>query len=140
MSSNALESQGTVLKISDETSSPWTYAAIAEVREFTGPGGSAAVIDVSDLDSTFREKRMGLPDEGQLSFVINYIPSDTEHALLRTQRAARALTYFQIDFTDSPTTTWTFSGYVLEFSVSGSVDETVLANVTIEITGAITES
>lgn len=140
MSSNALESQGTVIKISDETASPWTYNAISEVRSFTGPGGSAAVIDVSDLDSTSREKRMGLPDEGQLGFVINYIPSNTEHALLRSQRTARALTYFQIDFTDSPATTWTFSGYVPEFSISGEVDETVMANVTIEITGAITES
>lgn len=138
--SSALESQGVVIKISDETASPWTYDTIEEIRSFTGPGGSASVIDVSHLGSTFREKRMGLPDEGQLGFVLNYIPANAQHALLRSQRAARALTYFQIDFTDSPVTTWTFSGYVLEFSVSGEVDEVVMANVTIEITGAITES
>lgn len=140
MSGSALQTQGTILKISDETSSPWTYNAINNVEGFSGPGGSATVIDVSDLNSTFREKIMGLPDEGQFSFTIQYIPADTQHALLRSQRAARALTYFQIDFTDSPTTTWTFSGYVLEFAVNGDIDSKVMADITVEITGAITES
>lgn len=140
MSSTALETQGVTLAISDETASPWTYDTVGEISNFTGPGGQATVIDVSDLDSTFREKRMGLPDEGQFSLDIFYVPADVQHALFRTQRASRALTYFQITFTDSPATVWTFAGYVLGFEVSGGVDDVVKASVTIEITGAITES
>lgn len=139
MSSQALEAQGTVLKIGNGAS-PETFATISEIKNFTGPGGSAAVIDVTDLSSLAKEKRMGLADEGQLSFVINYIPSDTEHAALRAARASRAETNFQILFTDTGTTTWDFSGFVTNFSVSGSVDGVIEANVTIEITGAILES
>jgi hypothetical protein len=98
------------------------------------------VIDVSDLSSLAREKRMGLNDEGQLSFTINYIPSDTQHALLRTQRASRELTPFQLTFTDTGATTWEFTAYVNGFSVSGAVDGVVEAQVTLEISGVITET
>jgi hypothetical protein len=140
MSSQALEAQGTVLKIGNGAS-PEVFTAISEIKNFTGPGGAAAVIDVTDLSSLAKEKRMGLADEGQLSFVLHYIPSDTQHAALRAARASRVETNFQIEFTDaSPSTVWSFSGFVTNFSVSGSVDGVIEGNVTIEITGAITES
>lgn len=143
MSSQALEAQGTVLKIVDSTSptSPPTFNAISEIKSFTGPGGAAAVIDVTDLSSTGKEKRMGLMDEGQLSFTMHYIPTDTEHIALRAARASREETQFQLVFTDnSPATTWDFSGFVTNFSISGAVDGVIEANVTIEITGAIQET
>ena len=140
MSSNAIEAQGTLLKVGD-TASPVAYTTIAEIKTFTGPGGSATVIDVTDLSSTSKEKRMGLPDEGQLSFTINYVPNDTQHALLRTLRANRTLRSFRIEFNDgSPASTWTFNAYVLGFAVSGAVDAVIEANVTLEISGSITET
>jgi predicted secreted protein len=139
MSSLALESQGMLLKIGNGLSSE-TFATITEIKTFSGPGGSATVIDVSDLSSLAREKRMGLNDEGQLSFTINYIPTNTQHALLRTQRASRELTSFQLVFTDTGNTTWDFSAYVNGFSVSGAVDGVVEAQVTLEISGVITET
>ena len=84
---------------------------------------------------------MGLADEGQLSFTINYIPDNTQHTLLRTRRASRDETDFKMVFTDdSPSTTWSFSAFVTGFAVSGAVDNVVEANVTLEITGSITQS
>lgn len=141
MSSNALEAQGFTLGISDGTS-PITYNDISEIKSISGPGGSATVIDVSDLSSSRKEKRLGLPDEGQLQLTINYIPTDTQHTLLRTQRSNRTLTQFQLTFTDaSPKTTWTFSAYVNQFQLQNiQVDGTVEAQVTLEISGTITES
>jgi hypothetical protein len=140
MSSQALEAQGMEVKIGDGAS-PEVFTAISEIKTFSGPGGSATVIDVTDLSSSAKEKRMGLADEGQLSFTINYIPNDTQHAALRTARATRDETNFKLVFTDdSPSTTWSFSGFVTGFAVSGAVDGVVEANVTIEITGAISES
>lgn len=140
MSSQALEAQGMELKIGDGAS-PEVFTAIPEIKTFSGPGGSATVIDVTDLSSQAKEKRMGLADEGQLSFTINYIPTNDEHAALREAREDRAETNFKLVFTDdSPSTTWSFSGFVTGFSVSGAVDGVVEANVTIEITGAISES
>jgi len=140
MSSSALESQGTKLYIQNTGVSPVAYQAITEVGNLSGPGGSGNVIDVTDLDSTAKEKRMGLNDEGQLSFDINYIPTNTQHALLRTNRAARTETSFRLDFTDSPITQWTFSAFITGFSVSNTVDDVMKASVTLEITGSISES
>lgn len=140
MSSNALEAQGMLIKIGNGAS-PEVFTTIKEIKTFSGPSGSAAVIDVTDLSSLAKEKRMGLADEGQLSFTINYIPNDTQHALLRAKRASRAETNFRMVFTDdSPATTWTFGAFVTGFAVSGAVDGVVEANVTLEITGAITEA
>jgi hypothetical protein len=77
---------------------------------------------------------------GPLNCGPNYIPNDTQHALLRTQRASRELTSFQLVFTDTGNTTWEFEAYVNGFSVSGAVDGVVEAQVTLEISGAITET
>ena len=140
MSSNALEAQGMLIKIGNGAS-PQVFSTISEIKTFSGPTGSAAVIDVTDLSSTAKEKRMGLADEGQLSFTINYIPDNTQHTLLRTRRASRVETDFKMVFTDdSPSTTWSFSAFVTGFAVSGAVDNVLEANVTLEITGSITQS
>jgi len=140
MSSSALESQGMTLDIQNTSASPVAYQQITEVSNISGPGGSANVIDLTDLDSTAKEKRMGLPDEGQLTFDINYIPTDTQHTLLRTLRASRTLTNFQLTFTDSPNSVWTFAAYITGFQVNNAVDNVTKANVTLEISGSITQS
>lgn len=147
MSSAALESQGMQVKIS-ATDSPQAYTAITELYDIGGPDGSANEIDVSDLDSTAREFRMGLKDSGTLTFGLNYIPTNTQHNLLRTTWTARTIAYFQMIFTDddattSPVTTatiWSFSAYVQSLSISNSVDGKTEGSVTLRITGDITQS
>lgn len=140
MSSNAIETQGVVIKRGDGTGSPETFTVIPEVISFDGPGGSGNVIDVTDLSSLAKEKRMGLHDEGQLTLEINYIPDNTVHADLRSDRENRTLRNFQIVFTDTSDTTFDFAAFVTGFSISGGVDGVVTASVTLEISGAITES
>ena len=135
---NALPAQDTEIQIG--SGSPVTYNKIPEVKTFNGPGGSAQVIDVTDLSSSAMEKLMGLADEGQLGFQINYIPANTYHAALRTARDNRTLTNFKMIFPDTGETTWTFTAYVTGFSVSGGVNGAILADVTLEITGAISEA
>jgi len=138
MSALALESQGTKFEIKAGT--PAAFIRVCEIKTFSGPGGSATVIDTTDLCDTAKTKRMGLADEGQLSMTINYIPQDAAHAALRAARASRDLTDFKLTFTDTPATVWEFSGFVAGFSLSGAVDGVIEANVTIEISGEITET
>jgi hypothetical protein len=117
------------------------------VVSFQGPGGQASVIDVTNLTSTAKEKRVGLRDEGQLSLSLHFDPDDTVHLGLRLDRSNRARRQYKITFTDTAPaatpaatwTTWTFYGYVTQFSVQGGVDAVVEASVTIEIDGDITE-
>jgi hypothetical protein len=140
MSSNALEAQGTSVEWLDSQASPNEFRVIPEIKQISGPSGSASVIDVSDVGSGAREKRMGLPDEGQLQLTLNYIADNEIHSGMRAARVARTLEQFRITWTDDTATQFTFDGYISGFAPSAAVDGTVEAQVTIEISGAITEA
>lgn len=139
MSSTALQSQGMTIGVSD-AASPEVYTTITNVANIDGPGGSATEIDVTDLSSSAKEFRLGLQDEGEVSFEIQYVPADTQHALLRSLRAAGTSRNFLITFTDSPNTTWTFLAFVKTFSVSNAVDGVTTASCALRVSGAITEA
>ena len=124
MSSTAITAQGIAIARYGTTA----FETIPNVVSFQGPGGQAAVIDVTNLASVSKEKRVGLRDEGQLTLTVHY------------NRANRTRRQFKITFTDSNPAVWTFYGYVTHFSVQGGVDAVVQASVTIEIDGEITEA
>lgn len=136
MTVKAIESQGAKLYVTNG-GSPTEFVQIQNVTDFSGPGGQASVIDVSNLDSTRREKIMGLPDEGQISFNLNWDPDDVGHQLLRTLRNNRTRAEFKVTLTDATPAVATFFGYVLGVQLSGAVDQQIKAAVTVEIDGAI---
>lgn len=133
----AQEAQGVVIARGDGAS-PEVFTTIPGVTGFNGPGGQAAVIDITTLQSTAKEKLVGLRDEGQISLDTLFDYSETQHAGLVTDRDNRTLRNFRITLTDSPATVIDFAGYVLGLPISGSVDEAVQGTVTIEISGALT--
>ena len=69
-----VETQGTKFFWSTSTALS-TAQEILGVKTLSGFGGTSPVIDVSDVNSTAREKRMGLRDAGEISLGINYNPS-----------------------------------------------------------------
>ena len=85
MPSTAITAQGITIARFGTT----TFETIPNVVSFQGPGGQASVIDVTNLASTAKEKRVGLRDEGQLSLSLHFNPDDTVHQGLRTDRANR---------------------------------------------------
>ena len=133
-----LTTQGTTLAL--QGGSPLTYTTIANVMNVGGPSGSAKRITTTNLSSTAEEFNLGLQSSGDISFSIQYLPANTQHAALNAARKAGTLCSFQLTFTDSPATTWTFSAYVTDFGVDTPLDDILMANVTIAITGAITEA
>jgi len=137
MSANALESQGMSLKISNGAS-PEVFTAIADISDISGPDGSASEIDTTTLDDSARTFRVGLKDEGQISFTCNFQPANTQHAQLKTDRTNRTLRNFKLLFTDSPVTTWSFAAYVMGISIANGVDGVTTASVTLRISGVIT--
>jgi hypothetical protein len=94
------------------------------------------VIDTTHLKSTAKEKLIGLQDEGQFTFSINWDISDAGQAACRAARAARTEKNFKVTYSDASTAS--FKGYVLGMSSSGSVDGKVAGSITIEISGAVT--
>lgn len=136
-----LESQGTVLKVGADAS-PQGLQTVGQVTSITGlRGGSATVIDVSNLASTAREKKMGLPDEGQVTITCQYDPNDTNgQVAMETARTNRTRKGFTITLTDSPATVFSFNGYVLTAQVDVNIDGVDEATYTVEIDGAVTKT
>jgi hypothetical protein len=132
----AIESQGVTLYYS-QGGSPTSFVALGNVTAIRGPGGQAPVIDVSNLASTFREKLMGLPDEGQITLDVNLDPDNSGHTALRTNRANRTLTEFKLTLTDSTPAYGIFFAYVTGFSHDIAVGQQVKVAVTLEIDGAV---
>ncbi len=138
MSSGALESQGMTIAIDLGDVSPTVWTTIPDVKDLTFRSGSASVIDTTDLSSTAKEKRMGLADEGQCTFTLNFRPKNNAHAELVQAKADRQSRDFKVVLTDTPTpTTYYFTGFVLSVPISAGVDAVIESNVTIEITGAV---
>lgn len=132
----AVDSSGYTAYTSGGTATPVTYTNVGEIVDWDGPGGSASVIDVTHLSSTAKEKLMGLMDEGQFSFNLNNVFSDTGQQACRTARTARTLKGFRLTYSDSTVQTW--DAFVLSFSTSGGVDDKVNGSITLEISGAVT--
>jgi len=139
MSSSALESQGMKIYVDLGDVSPTSWTEIPDVKNLNFRTGSASVIDVTDLSSAAKEKRMGLADEGQCTFTLMFRPKNTAHAELVAAKADRQSRDFKVVLTDTPTpTTYYFTGFVLSVPISANVDAVVESNVTIEITGPVT--
>jgi len=130
-----IESQGSKVYFSTTTSFS-TNIDVGNVVGFSGPQGSANVIDVTHLGSTMREKRMGLPDEGSITFDLLSNLSDTGQTKMRECRAARTKCLVGILLNDTRVTLVTMEGYVTGYAVSGAVDDVVKTAVTFEISGA----
>lgn len=118
----------------------YTMNAIGEVISFSGPSGSPAVIDITHLGSTAKEKMISVRDEGQVTFEILYDSSgNTAHTQLNSERIARTKRYYEIELTDGTNagTFLFFAAYVSGFSLSGAVDDALKASVTLDITDEV---
>lgn len=115
------------------------FITVKGMTDFSGlGGGSATVVDVTDLSSTRKEKLAGLADEGQIKISLNYIPDDAGQVALEAARDTSAKTSFQNVLPDG--TTFSYDGFALSFDKSVGVDKQVTASVSIEITGIVAKT
>jgi hypothetical protein len=133
----AIESQGVVVFWSTSTAQS-TAQTVGTVTSFNGPTGSAAVIDITSLESTAKEKLMGLPDEGQITIDMIYDSSNAGQTALRVDRAARTKRNVSVKLTDGSSSLFHADAYVTNWSITGTVDDAVKAAATFELTGPIT--
>lgn len=109
------------------------------IKSFNGPGGSAAVIDATNLSHRAKRKRIGMPDEGQLQCGVNFVPGNPAQEVLREARRKGTALQLELAFTDEPTSYMAFTGFCMTFAVSGAIDGLIEGSVTFEISGEIEE-
>lgn len=136
----SVKTQGCSLQFFDTVASPNAYVSIANVTSFQGPSGSRSVLDATVLSSSGKDKAVGLPDYGQVTFEFNFAAADTVLIDVWDSFIAGSLQAFKIAFSDSPTTEFTFSAYVLSMSYSASQDDLVRGSCTLEISGTVTDN
>lgn len=114
------------------------FVKLGGIVSFSGlGGGSGTVIDSTDLDSTAREKLMGLADEGTFTVNCNYHDDDVGQVALMTARADRSLVSFELKL-PGITQVYKWDGFVQTGETSGGVDAKVERAFAIEITGSVT--
>ena len=135
----SVKTQGCSLQLADGAS-PLVYTDIANVVSFQGPSGSRSLIDATTLASTGKEKDVGIPDYGQVTFDFKFAASDTVLVDVWDNFIAGTLHDWKILFSDSPRTQFDFQAYVLSFNYTAGLDDIVRGSVTLEISGSITDN
>src|SRR5690348_12763382 len=100
MTSKAVSAQGTTLEISADGTS---FTPIKEIKTYSGFDGQASEIDVTNLDSTAKEYRLGLQDFGNLQVDVNIVKSDPGQILVNAAKAAGTVYKFQMTLNDAVT-------------------------------------
>jgi len=121
-----------------------TFVEVEHVTDISGPNGTAANIDVTDLRSTGKENLPGLPDYGTLQLGINYTGATKQVALFTMFSLHSDPQSFKVAFpTDATETTFDVLAFVA--SVSGcvfgaKVDDKQTMQITLKTSGGVTRT
>jgi hypothetical protein len=140
MPSSAMAAIGTLLQIGDG-GAPEAFTTISEVRDISGPSLSADSADVTTHDSAgdFEESVPTILRTGEVTFAINFIPSNATHSAgtgLLADYSAKTQRHWQLVIPHSGgTVTWSFTGFVSNFNPSFNLADQVGADVGIKVSG-----
>lgn len=139
MASAAVAGIGTLLKIGDGGGSE-VFTTVGEVKDITGPGLTADLVEVTNMDSPsfFKEWLAVLKDGGEVTFDINYVQTSTTQAQLVTDYGNRTRRNFQIVTTHASPKTIAFAAFITNLGHTFPVQDAVKRAVTLKITGAVT--
>lgn len=130
-----IDTTGGTLTAATGTATPVTLTQIKEVKTFSGFDGQASELDITNLDSTAKEFRLGLVDEGGFSFEMNQVNSDTGQAALRASRNAGTIKQYTLTLPNAETAT--FTAFAKGVPTAGGVDGVVTSSVSLRISGAV---
>lgn len=115
------------------------FNPVGNITSRSGPSSSNPRIDVSHSNSTAREYKPGLQDNGSVSFDGNLVRNDPGLIALKTLRNSRLTDTFVIAHGDREG--WErFLASVETFEPSGSLDDKVSFSAALSVSGAITDS
>ncbi|MBX9348724.1 phage tail tube protein [Chromobacterium piscinae] len=133
MPSNAISAQGSKLSIMADGK---VYTQIKEIQSFSGFDGKATELDATNLDSTAKEKRKGLQDNGGFQFEVNRVLDDPGQLALEAAKSNSQPQAFKLELPNGKAAT--FSALVMSFDLKGGVDAMLKGSATLSISGAVT--
>lgn len=137
MPSSAVFARGTALRVGDGATPTENFTTIPEVFGLKGPNLVQDMIEVTNHDSTqgFKEYIGGLLEGGEVTFSINYQPSNTVHIGVRADLLNRTRRNYQVVFPGAAA--WAFTGYLTKFDETASEKDRLTADCAIKISGPV---
>ena len=135
---------GTLLKIGNGQS-PEQFNSVLEVKDINGPNRSMEFAEFTHQQSTgfYREYKPTFKTSGDITFKCNFVPGDSTQdgvaAGLTYDYENRILRNFQLVFPSSPAKTFSFHAYVSQLGVTAPMANPTELNVTLRVTGPVTE-
>lgn len=136
MASNAISGIGTLFYRWSTTSSEWVE--IAEISEISGPSKTRETIEVTTLGSTdgYKEYIPGLREGGTVQLTMNYTRATYE--IMSDDFESDVVQNYKVVLPDTDKTAFEFEGLVTELPLGISTGDKITADVTIQVTGAVT--
>lgn len=134
--STALSAQGTGIQIDTGTTGTPNLVDIVNVSDISGFDGKATQIDVTNLKSRAKERRIGLQDWGSVTLATDINLKEPSHAALLAAKQSGVAKSFTVTLSD--TSSIEFTAFVSAFPISAKVDAVYQGNITLDITGDIT--
>ena len=131
------DGSGWTADVATGTATVMAYAEACEAKDFAFQGGTSSEIEKTTLCSTAKEYVLGLQDNGNFNFNMNYKMSDPAQQELMTARADRMPRWFELEYPDDSKSI--FQGYVKQFDRSGQAGQIITAAVSVRITGPVTD-
>lgn len=133
----SIDSSGFATAGTTGTASPQAFSKVGNVQDFTPDGGTATVIDVTNMDSTAKEKRQGLQDNGNYSLTFDSDDTDVGQLRLLAARAAQAVVVFK-QYYPGGLKIRAWQGFVQKVTEpAAGVDKVLRSSATIVVTGPI---
>lgn len=138
----AQNSQGVLIYWSTTTANATGASnVVGEVIGWSGPSQSAAVIDVSNLVSTAKEKLIGVYDGGQITVNVNFAVTNDGQRLMRESMAARTKGSLLIQLsTDTTGEKCSVKGFISGINMAGGLDKQQTGDFTIAVSGGVSWS
>lgn len=118
------------------TATPAAWIQVKEVKAIKPSSATASSIDVTDLDSTAKEFRTGLVNNGTFSADINVLESDPGQIAVEVAFKASSVDVYKIE---TPAKTRTFSASCMKFPTvaDSSVDGVQTGSMDFQISGDV---
>lgn len=130
-----IDTTGKTITGAAAAATPVALTQIKEIKTFSGFDGQASEIDVTNLDSTAKEFRLGLTDEGGFTFEMNQVNSDAGQTALRASKNAGTIKTYVLTLPNAETAT--FTAYAKGLPTAGGVDGVVTSSVALRISGPV---
>ena len=128
--SNGISAHGTIIKRNG--------VAIAELRDITVPALTRKALETTTHNSSDDSYVVGIRRKGDLSFVVNWLPSgEVTHGSVSgvlNAWATGSKDLYEIDFADGAV--WQFSGFVSNIASKAPVDGVFEATITVRPSGS----